>query len=338
MRALIASNKTASILALFGLAALVPGYLLPFVAINKLGSDHVYTLPSSIVALIMGGELLIGIVLFVFSICFPIAKLALTLMSTNSAVPLGPHTRQRVRKIVTILGKYSMLDIFVVALLVVLMKMDGLVEAKLRLGTAFFCVAILLSMASGQAMTFDHLMGGDMEKSPAKTGAEKTSGPRRFPLLWVLSAAVLMAGVALAAFPMGQTIDAVKLTKKKEFIPELGEIFDDPDYYLSIQLKGDEIIKTQDLEDKLIGNGIIWDISPVPYEAIREVTVMDENFLGDSALDRVTVYAKVNEGQKYIITLMGPVPISRLLGELLAAIGGVTLIVLSTRIVLKQAV
>jgi len=110
-----------------------------------------YSVLSGILALFEDGDVLIGGVLLVFSVLFPVAKLiAVRLVlgcATRGAIPPG------MLKAVTALSKYSMVDVFVIALLVVASKtMPGGSRIRPEWGLLAFGAAALLSMGLTSAV------------------------------------------------------------------------------------------------------------------------------------------------------------------------------------------
>jgi paraquat-inducible protein A len=110
-----------------------------------------YSVLSGILALLEDGDALIGCVLLVFSIVFPIGKLIVVRLvlqgTTRRAVP--PH----LLKAVALFSKYSMTDVFVIALLVVASKtMAGGSSIDLEWGIFAFATAALLSMGLTSAV------------------------------------------------------------------------------------------------------------------------------------------------------------------------------------------
>lgn len=104
-----------------------------------------YSVLSGILALFDNGDIAIGILLLVFSVLFPVTKL-IAVRLTLRVVPGGqaPH---RLLSVIAILSKYSMIDVFVIALLVIASKtLPGGSEINLRWGTFAFAAAALLSM------------------------------------------------------------------------------------------------------------------------------------------------------------------------------------------------
>jgi len=89
------------------------------------------------------GHILLFLIIFIFSILFPLFKLSVMLYIWNS--PAG-ETVQRLLKLIHHLGKWSMLDVFVVALMVVSIKLDQMAEMQIHYGLYLFLSAVVFSM------------------------------------------------------------------------------------------------------------------------------------------------------------------------------------------------
>ena len=142
-------NGLAAILALAAIVVLALGVVSPFLSMNKLGQTRVFSLVGGIVELFHTGNTLIGLVLLVFSVIFPFAKLIALLAATSALTRLSPKARHRLHHMAVLTGKYSLLDLLVVAIMIVLVKFDGIAEVRALPGTFLFGVAILLSIFSG---------------------------------------------------------------------------------------------------------------------------------------------------------------------------------------------
>jgi paraquat-inducible protein A len=126
-------------------AALAVSYFLPFMVISKFFFwEDDYTLFSSIFGMWEDEHYFLAVVIFAFSVVFPLLKLvALTLAWF---VPAGKEGRDKLLSWLSALGKWSMLDVFVVALVIVLTQSKSLLDAEPRPGIYVFAGAILLSM------------------------------------------------------------------------------------------------------------------------------------------------------------------------------------------------
>jgi paraquat-inducible protein A len=124
---------------------LVIGLSLPLMQVEKLIFwKNDYSVFTGIIGLFNDGQLLLAAVLFFFSMVFPFAKLA-ALMALWW-LRFQEARREALLHWLGILGKWSMLDVFVVSILIVLVKLGPLASVKPQPGLYFFCAAILASM------------------------------------------------------------------------------------------------------------------------------------------------------------------------------------------------
>jgi uncharacterized paraquat-inducible protein A len=148
-------NGLAAVLAVIALIVLIVGMVMPFISMTKLGASRVFSLIGGIIELFHTGNYFIGGILLLFSVVFPIVKLVMLLAATSALVSMSDTTRRRMHKIAVVTGKYSLLDLLVVAVMIVLVKFGELAEVRALPGTILFCVAVLLSMAAGLCVNFD---------------------------------------------------------------------------------------------------------------------------------------------------------------------------------------
>lgn len=130
---------------LISLGLLIAGLTVPVMETTTLGFwKSSYSIIDGIINLWGEGNYILSIILFVFSIIFPGGKLisqtCLWLMRFDD------EQRGRIVHAVRLLGKWSMLDVFVVAILVVVTQIGGLVDASPKLGIYLFGASIFLSM------------------------------------------------------------------------------------------------------------------------------------------------------------------------------------------------
>lgn len=109
-----------------------------------LPSPESYSVLRGIIALFDNGDLAIGILLLVFSVLFPVTKLIVVRLTLKVDPAAAPH---RLLSFIAVLSKYSMIDVFVIALMVIASKtLPGGSEIDLEWGTIAFATAALLSM------------------------------------------------------------------------------------------------------------------------------------------------------------------------------------------------
>ena len=98
---------------------------------------------SALLSLIDKGHLFLFLIIFVFSIVFPVFKLAVILYLWNTQAGLAV---QRLLRLIHQFGKWSMLDVFVVALMVVSIKFDAVADMQIHYGLYLFLSSVILSM------------------------------------------------------------------------------------------------------------------------------------------------------------------------------------------------
>jgi len=137
------------LLAAAGLLAL--GLLLPIVRVERL---WLFERETSLLGLAYGllghGEIFLGTVVTVFSVIFPAGKLAVLAWLMWRA----PHGAAAHRALgwVERLGRWSMLDVLVVALVVFSIKASGWATAASRPGLYCFAGAVVLTMVAAARM------------------------------------------------------------------------------------------------------------------------------------------------------------------------------------------
>lgn len=124
---------------------LMAGWLLPMMTLSR------FVFLSQEVSLLQGiwelareGEVFLFVLLAAFSILFPAVKILLGLLIWYGAV--SSHRQSHWLRWLDVLGRWSMLDVFVVALIVVAVKVSLVDEVELHGGIYAFTAAILLSM------------------------------------------------------------------------------------------------------------------------------------------------------------------------------------------------
>lgn len=128
--------------------------LVPFMETKQLiFFQNIYTLPHSVLMMWKNGYYLLAAIILCFSIVFPFLKLgSLTVLWF---MRFDDAERTKYLSILGFLGKWSMLDVFVVALLLVLTESRTLLQATPRIGVYLFAAAILISMIV--SLIVDHL-------------------------------------------------------------------------------------------------------------------------------------------------------------------------------------
>ena len=120
------------------------GLHLPVLTIRKLWEKNTFSIISGIINLWKGKYYFLSFILFFFSVIFPIVKLSTLFVIWF--IRLRDRQRKLLLSALGLLGKWSMLDVFVTAIIIVSIKLGVLASAKAEIGIYYFGVAILLAM------------------------------------------------------------------------------------------------------------------------------------------------------------------------------------------------
>ena len=165
------------------------GLWLPALETKKLVvSVSSYSIAGGVRSLFDKGHWPTGLLVFSFSIVFPVVKL----LGLGAAwfLPLAPRRRARLVRVLEALGKWSMLDVFVVTILMGTLNLGFPSGAEARSGVYLFGAGVLTSMIAA------HLV-----RRQASSGApelEPRHVPRRGGLGWLAVGVGLIAGVCYA--------------------------------------------------------------------------------------------------------------------------------------------
>ncbi|WP_245832066.1 paraquat-inducible protein A [Solemya velesiana gill symbiont] len=122
------------------------GLTAPMITIEKfIFISNSFSVSSGVAELYRNGETLLFLIIGIFSILLPILKLLLLFMLTN---PLRRKSEKMKRylHLVHEYGRWSMLDVFVVAVMVVSVKLDAIAKVYVHSGLYAFGAAVLLTM------------------------------------------------------------------------------------------------------------------------------------------------------------------------------------------------
>lgn len=126
-----------------------------------------FTLFASVHLLWSGGLYALAVLVVVFSVIFPFAKLAAIVWVWREG-GRHPGAAEGVLRLIERLGKWSMLDVFLVALMISLTSSQWIIKARAGVGVGFFLVAIVLSMLCGSRLAKAH--GHERHAPPAPLG------------------------------------------------------------------------------------------------------------------------------------------------------------------------
>ncbi len=119
---------------------------MPVLTVRKLWETNTFSIMGGIENLWVEKNRGLAVVIYFFSIVFPIMKLATLLVLWF--VKMTDRRRRWILYGLEVLGRWSMLDVFVVAVIMVSMKLGVLAAARVERGIYFFGAAILVAMVA----------------------------------------------------------------------------------------------------------------------------------------------------------------------------------------------
>ena len=154
----------------------LPANLLPVMITRSIFGTQSDTILSGIIFFWISGSYGIAAIIFVASFLVPLFKLAalfVLLVTARNRSEWRRGDRARLYHVIEIIGRWSMLDVFVVSLLTGLVQIHGFAEITAGLGIAAFASVVVLTMLA--SLSFDpKLSWDDAEIAPA-------ADPQTFP-------------------------------------------------------------------------------------------------------------------------------------------------------------
>ena len=134
----------------------LPANLLPIMHVTSLGRTRSDTILSGAEFLLVSGMWPLALVVFVASILIPLLKmviLAYLLVSVQRRWQTRPLDRTRLYRFTEFVGRWSMVDIFVVTVLVALVQLGAVADVEAGAGALYFAAVVVMTMLA--AIAFD---------------------------------------------------------------------------------------------------------------------------------------------------------------------------------------
>jgi paraquat-inducible protein A len=149
-------HSIATTAALLASAALlyIPANVLPVMHMHTFFSEEDDTILSGVLSLIQEGSWPLALLVFVASIVVPLLKiLAMTwlLWTVVRGWRCNVLQRSRLFRLVEFIGRWSMLDVFAISLLVALVQIRALATVRVGLGALAFGAVVVLTMLAAQS-------------------------------------------------------------------------------------------------------------------------------------------------------------------------------------------
>ena len=127
------------------LASLITGLSVPVMTMKELVFwQHTFSVVTGIQALWTENNRVLAGIIFLFSIVFPLVKLFALLVIWFR--PFSDPVRDRLLRAVSQIGKWSMLDVFVVAVTIVITKLSSVMKAEPQFGLYLFGGSVMIAM------------------------------------------------------------------------------------------------------------------------------------------------------------------------------------------------
>lgn len=134
----------------------IPAMLYPMMEITKFGVTIQSTILEGVISFIEYESYFIAIVVFIASVVIPIVKLVgllLIFISLKIHIKMSNKTKIVIFKFVEAIGKWSMIDIYVVAILAAVIQLDEVFNIKGGIAATSFALVVILTMIA--AYRFD---------------------------------------------------------------------------------------------------------------------------------------------------------------------------------------
>lgn len=141
----------------FTIAALIlyiPANALPVMETGSMFGSQRDTIMSGVIYLWVSGSWPLAALIFFASVMVPLAKILAILflvVSVQCRWTWAPLQRTQLYRVVEFVGRWSMIDIFVVAILAALVQFGGLASIRAGAGAIAFGAVVVLSMFAAEA-------------------------------------------------------------------------------------------------------------------------------------------------------------------------------------------
>lgn len=132
----------------------IPANMLPIMSYTSLGINKADTIFSGVVALTSSGLYTIALVVFVASIAVPIAKIVILsylIWSVKAGHVSATSKRTKLYKFVEVIGRWSMIDVFVVTILVAIVQFGFFYSVEPEPALIAFAAVVILTMLAAES-------------------------------------------------------------------------------------------------------------------------------------------------------------------------------------------
>lgn len=151
-----------------GIILFIPANIYPMLKTNTLVEESESTIFGGVVDLVHYGSYGIAAVVFIASILIPAGKfLAIMYLaySVQKRSVLNMHQRHKLYDIVEFIGRWSMIDVFVVAILSALVQLNTLANIHPGIAAVSFALSVIFTMLAAQSFDPRLIWDADRENN-----------------------------------------------------------------------------------------------------------------------------------------------------------------------------
>ncbi|GAB2509624.1 hypothetical protein GCM10008940_09650 [Microbulbifer agarilyticus] len=164
-------------LTITGALLLIPANVLPVMTVIYLGAGDPSTIIGGVFELYHAGFWGIALIVFIASIAVPVMKLVglvILCLVVQLRLNVPPRQSMRIYRVVSAIGRWSLLDLFMISILVALVDMGAIAEVAAGPGSTAFATVVIVTMFAVRA--FDPRLVWDVyESKNAEPAAQSTS-------------------------------------------------------------------------------------------------------------------------------------------------------------------
>lgn len=138
-----------------GIMAYIPANIFPIMITHSFTGNTSDTILSGVFVLMQSGSHGVALIVFVASICIPVAKFVIIAglaLSLHYRWDVSQHTRHRLHALTEFIGRWSMIDVFVVAVLAALIQLGALITIVPGVGINAFAASVILTMLAASSL------------------------------------------------------------------------------------------------------------------------------------------------------------------------------------------
>lgn len=158
-----------------GLIAYVPANLYPMLQTRTLVTTQENTIIGGAIEIAHHGSWGIAAVILIASVLIPVGKflaIAGLALGLGRGGVLSPERRQQLYEVVEYIGRWSMIDVFVVAILSSLVQLGAVASIRPGIASLFFALSVIFTMLSAQSFDSRRIWDLDRKARPDRTVKE----------------------------------------------------------------------------------------------------------------------------------------------------------------------